>query len=251
MLVEFTGCTGAGKSTLVRRVRETLFELGIETVSSTELVAQRFGLKAVGSPTVENILFDFLVFPQVILSLKRNFKFFVFALQILSRKPASIIGALNYFRSVMRKIGVHELIRRKEYHEQIIIVDEGTIHAAHNLFVYSNCTIIDCDARKFLYLIPLPDLVICVSAPVEIILERTLNRKDPPVKNTSKHSMKIYIERALKVFRIISLDKLVREKLFSAEFMCDSTVAVNTNVRKIVDFVIEAQNPQKSRQGKS
>ena len=242
MLIEFTGCTGSGKSTILEKVRESLSDLGIETVSSVEFIARLIGLRTINNPTMQNITLDIFAFPQVILSLKRNFKFYIFALRILLRKPDSLIGALNHFRSVIRKIGVNELVRIKENRDQIIIVDEGTVHAAHNLFVYSGFSIVWHDIREFSHLVPMPDLIICVSTPMDIILERTLNRKDPPVKCKSRQVIKKYIERALTTFKKLSLTEQVRNKLLWVEFPDDSAHTTNIYVKKIVNFILGAKN---------
>ena len=68
MLIEFTGCTGSGKSSILKRVRENLSDLDIKTVSSVELILRPVGLNNISKPRIKNIILDILVFPQFILS---------------------------------------------------------------------------------------------------------------------------------------------------------------------------------------
>lgn len=242
MLIEFTGCTGSGKSTILEKVRERLSDSGIETISSVEFIARLIGLRTINNPTRQNITLDIFALPQVILSLKRNFKFYIFVLKILLRKPDSFIGAVNRLRSVMRKIGVNELIRRKTKNDQIVIVDEGTIHSAHNIFVYSSFPIVWKDINTFSHLVPLPDIIVCVKAPKDIILRRTLDRKDLPARFEPKKLMRKYIERALTTFKELASTDKIRQRLFTVDLSDGSIGEINGYVDKIVSLILAAKN---------
>ena len=135
MIVEFIGSTGAGKTTLISEVRRRLAKTA-EVRTSFDVVAARLGLRAVTHPTAQNLIQELVGLPFFIRSLTRQKAFVAFALRLLARQANFTVFTINNLRSLQRKIGVYEIIRRYA-HDRIILVDEGTVLLAHNVFVYS------------------------------------------------------------------------------------------------------------------
>ena len=97
---------------------------------------------------------------------------------------------------MIKRLGVHSAIRRKQIEERIIIIDEGTLHIVHNLFVHANS---DPDLEQvieFAKLVPLPDLVVFVQTPVEVCVERTLQRGHRRIEADSRADAENFIKKA-------------------------------------------------------
>lgn len=204
MIVEFIGSTGAGKSTLIKEVQRSLSKK-VRVATSFDLVVEPFGLRGTTNPTAKNLIQEIVSFPFFLRSLGRHKQFVVFTLRMLARQASLTFFTINNIRSLERKIGVYEIIRRN-HQDQIILVDEGTVLTAHNVFVYTSAVYSPEEICRFARLVPLPDLIIYVRAPVNILTQRSLLRTDPPreIKSKDRALVEKYVSRAVSMF-----DKLV------------------------------------------
>lgn len=168
MIVEFVGSTGAGKTTLASEVQRRLAKQA-QVVTSFDLVADLLGLRRVTSPTIRNLFQDVVGLPFFIDSLYKHRTFVVFALKTLARHRSYTFLTVNYLRSIVRKLGTYEIIKRYN-HDRIVLVDEGTVLSAHLLFVYTSIIYSQEDIEKFASLVPLPELVVYVEAPVSSLV---------------------------------------------------------------------------------
>ncbi|HTD25364.1 MAG TPA: hypothetical protein VK649_00250, partial [Candidatus Elarobacter sp.] len=94
------------------------------------------------------------------------------------------------------------------------------------------------DIAAFCRLVPVPDLVIYVTAPLERVLERTFARRDPPLRGRSREEMERFIRHAHTMF----------DQLMSDETLSGRTLKVHTDkndlgsyrcfARTIVDRIV-------------
>lgn len=178
MIVEFIGSTGAGKTTLFRKVRSRLAD-NAPVAEASDLVFDRTGLPKISDPTLQNLLGDVVAFNFLIRSMRCHKVFLRFVVETLWSHSRLSFPTVNSLRHIIRTIGIHELIRRREG-GRIVLVDEGTVVAAHNLFILAATVFGPEHIARFANLAPLPDMVICVKAPVDHIVRRTVERSDPP-----------------------------------------------------------------------
>jgi deoxyadenosine/deoxycytidine kinase len=217
MIVEFIGSTGAGKTTLISEVRRRLAKTA-EVRTSFDVVAARLGLRAVTHPTAQNLIQELVGLPFFIRSLTRQKAFVAFALRLLARQANFTVFTLNNLRSLERKIGVYEIIRRYA-HDRIILVDEGTVLLAHNVFVYSGAFYTPEEIAKFARLMPLPDLIVYVRAPMESLIRRSLRRADPPreMKSKNRAQVETYVRRAVTMFEQLVKADEIRSRVLTVE----------------------------------
>lgn len=114
----------------------------------------------------------------------------------------------------MRKIGTYEIVKRFN-HNRIILVDEGTVLSAHLLFVYTSAVYSQEDIEKFASLVPLPELVVYVQAPVDSLVQRTLRRSGTPRELRSKNQILVekYVSRASEMFDRLTETKRIRDRV--------------------------------------
>lgn len=206
MIVEFIGSTGAGKTSLISKIRHKLAQTKAVT-TPFDLIAAPLGLSSVTHPTAQNLIQELVGFPFFIGSLNRHGKFLVHTIETFSRNTKFSIHRINNLRSLERKIGMYEMAHRYD-RDQIILVDEGPILAAH-MFVFTGSRVTSSEIATFADLVPLPDLIVYIKAPVDVLVRRALQRPDPPREMGKKNlaMTEKYVKAATAIF-----DQLMRSE---------------------------------------
>ena len=199
MIVEFTGATGAGKTSMAGRVRRKLQERDIRVANARDLLPGRQMAKLLGREGVQNIVIELALSAVIGSSLRRHREFLAFAWRAARSYTDSPYLALKALRGVWRQIGFYELGRRVK-DSTVVIVDEGTVHAAHYLFVQLSSIVNDDYLESFVRLVPMPDLVVCVEVPREALLVRMKKRADPPRRTLNRLDAELLVDAAASVF---------------------------------------------------
>ncbi|MGQ0850072.1 MAG: hypothetical protein ACT4OP_13370 [Actinomycetota bacterium] len=197
MIVEFMGASGAGKTRLVSAVQARLSS----AITAWDMALDRPHLLWMTQPTARNLAAEVVTLPAVLKGWSRYQPFLSFSRQVLSRNARTTFERLNYHRSIIRKVGMHELARRRGK-ERLVLADEGTLLIAYYLFVYTHGPLNEPDLRRFVELVPHPDLVVHVKAPLEELVDRALSRPDRrrELVDVSRSEQIRWIERAVDVF---------------------------------------------------
>lgn len=237
MIIEFIGSTGAGKTTLISEVQCRLAEQA-QAVTSFDLIAGLLGLRRVTHPTVRNLIQDFVGLPFFIGSLYQHRAFVIFALKTLARHKSYTFFTVNYLRSIVRKIGTYEIVKRYN-HNRIILVDEGTVLSAHILFVFTSTIYSQEDIEKFARLVPLPELIVYIKAPMDSLVQRSLQRSGAPKEMRSKNQMLVekYVSRAAEMFDQLTEIKPIRDRVLIAanpDSTEDERGAVADHIAKLI-----------------
>lgn len=217
MLIEFIGSTGAGKTTLFSAVQRRLAET---TVVSTPfgLVAAQLGLQGVTHPSLQNLIQEMVGLPFFLRSLPRHRALVIFALKIMARHAAFKVATVNILRSLVRKIGVNEIVKRNGYNHAVLI-DEGMMLLAHNLFVYNGVSYTADEIDRFVSLVPLPDTIIYVTASEESLIRRAITRMDrrEELNSKSRPEVEAYIHSTVTLYeRLINTDR-IRQRVLTVE----------------------------------
>jgi hypothetical protein len=169
-VVEFIGVTGVGKSTLVAAVERYLSDQGARVVIAEDAILAHYGLGRIGSRRLRSAAIQALSLPA-------------FARYFFSREGASLIrlardsitsgmGSLGMgarlARNFSKRVGSHlllEELRDSLERYDVVIWDEGIVHAAHNLFVHTGIAPCCEDIARFASMVPKPDQLVWVTAP--------------------------------------------------------------------------------------
>ena len=234
MIIEFIGSTGAGKTTLISEVQRRLSQTTV-VATSFDVVASPLGLRCVTHLTIRNLIQEIVGFPFFIGSLYRHKAIIVFILRMLARQASFSFFTINNLRSLERKIGVDEIIKRRQ-HAKIILVDEGPLLLAHNVFVYSGAHYTCEEITRFASLVPLPDIIIYIKAPMEILVQRALQRTDPPreMRSRDRELIEKHINRALKMF-----DQLIAAENIQARLLIVENPDFSHGHSEIVDNIVQ------------
>jgi len=234
MIIEFIGSTGAGKTTLISEIQRRLAQT-TEVATSFDVVAAPLGLRRVTHLTVRNLIQELVGFPFFIGSLYRHKAIIVLILRMLARQASFSFFTINNLRSLERKLGVDEIIKRRQ-HDKIILVDEGPLLLAHNVFVYSGAHYSCEEITRFAGLVPLPDIIIYIRVPMDILVQRSLQRIDPPreMRSRNRELIEKHINSAVKMF-----DQLIAVENIQARLLIVENSDFNHGHSKVIDDIVQ------------
>jgi thymidylate kinase len=216
MMVEFVGCTGSGKTTLISQIQSRLANT-TRIVTTHQLVVGRLGLGGVTNPTAQNLLQELIGFPYCVHSLRRHRAFLALTIRLFTRDSPLSFATIHNLRSLERKIGVYEMARR--YHrDAIILVGAGPLQAAY-MFVFTMTRLTPEEITQFANRLPLPDLVVYVRSPIDALVERARRRSDPPRQMRSKRDAirEGYIRSAVALFEDLVREGNLRDRCLIVE----------------------------------
>ena len=238
MIVEITGCSGSGKSTLLKEILRQCAERGLPVATAEDVALPRLPRAIRRHPTLQNLALDLRGVGETI-TLRRDRDFLAFAMSVIRRDTDRAVTALSACRGVLRKLGVHSVLAREANGWKAVLVDEGTIHSAHYVLVHVNHPPRREDVEAFCRLVPMPDLVVHVVAPLETVLARTFARSDPPLRRRSKEEMERFIRHAYTMFDLLMSQDTLSRKTLRVECDDDDLGAYRIFAKGIVDRIVD------------
>ena len=197
MIVEFIGASGAGKTSLIASLATAPTSPPMTAVS--DLLHDRPPLRNVREPHLQNLLDDVMLFPSFVRGGEQHRRFVRFAASRLRRSAPSTFARYNYLREIVRDVGKHRFARAFAPGATVLL-DEGPLITASHLFVYSRGGYDDHELERFIALAPLPDRVVYVRAPIELLVERAVARRDRRRELSHDENGERRLRRAVEVF---------------------------------------------------
>jgi hypothetical protein len=215
--IELTGCTSAGKTTLMSRICRVSREQSPDVAAGDEFILGLVRLNGIRSHIARTLVIDFIAGIACLVTIGRYWEFYRFSLCLIIRLRTGWFERLNLSRNVLKKIGVFETIRQFAPPSKIVVVDEGTLHAAHNLFVHLNSKPTEDDFRTFFRLVPLPEAAVYLKEAAPVLILRTHRRKHPRLRSADVTGKRLFIEQAISTFERLESEPKVRQILLIAE----------------------------------
>lgn len=200
MQIELIGCTGAGKSTLAHAVVHDCRKQGLDIMLGEEFVLEQCHANWVRQRPVRKLLVNLAGVFASLLTWRNNRQFYFFATKILIQLPGPWLERLNLLRNVLKRTGVAEIIRFRGTGQQVVLVDEGALQTAHNLFVHLAVEREPGQLAAFAGLVPLPDAVIYLKQPEEVLVARTLARGHRRIPDLSEARVGHFVKQAVAMF---------------------------------------------------
>ena len=238
MIVEFVGCTGAGKTTLISDLKRRLGK-SIPVTTSSELVTSLVGLNRIKNSTASNLVQEIVSLPFFLRSFHRYNDFITFSIRMFSRNSDLSLSTINNLRSLERKLGGYE-ISKLNNQDLVVLVDEGPLLAAH-MFAYTDNIVSQEEIDTFTGMVPLPDLIIYVRVPVEILIDRSINRINPPRKMNSRNRSENekFINHAVTIFDRIVEHRIVQSRLLIVDNSNYGEQKYDNLLDHITNFIID------------
>jgi len=247
VIVEIAGSSGSGKSTLVKEVLRECGERGVRAAAAEDFLLPWLPGVIRRNPTLQNLALDLRGLSET-LTLRRHREFLAFAMAVIRRdadRPATglsayrgVVRAVSAYRGLHRKLGVHAALAREAGHGPAVLVDEGTIHSAHYVLVHVNSAPRPQDIAAFCRLVPMPDLVVYVTAPLEKVLARTFARRDPPLRGRSRAEMERFIRHAHTMFDQLMRDETLSRRTLKVQTDENDFGSYRCCARTIVDRIV-------------
>lgn len=238
-VVEFAGPSGAGKTRLVQRLRMHS-DARCPMLHASDLIMDRLGRRHITNPKLMNVIADFTVLPSFLRGLDRHGDFMRFAFERLHRYARSRFERYNYMREVVRDVGLQGFARRATP-GTAVVVDEGAVLTASHLFVYNDGPLASDALGDFARLVPLPDVVVYVRAPVEVLVDRAVRRPDRrrELRAADRREMERWAKRALEVFDRLTATARLREHVFTVDVEDTQAHDEDAAARRIAAFISE------------
>lgn len=217
MIVEFIGASGSGKTSLARNVARSLEETHA-VVTASDLVLGRLRMEDIVAPTARNIFADLSAVVEMLRLNGEQRRFLAYAVRRLRRHRPKSLQTLNYVRSIVRRLGMDGIARRRGQH-MVVLADEGIVLVAYLLFVYGNTGFDEDDLAEFAEVAPLPDRIVHVKAPLESLVHRTRTRPDPPreLRFRDEETVRRFLDSAAGMFRKLVRTPPLRDRVLEVE----------------------------------
>lgn len=213
MHIELIGCTSAGKSSLASRVVDDCRVRGIPAVTGHDLALLAVHLHWVRHRLVRTLLTDLVAGFACLLAWRRHSRFVRFALRTIARLPVPWLQRVNTARNVIKNAGIWEIARRAAGDGRVVVVDEGTLHTAHYLFVHVSVEVNRPGIETFARLVPLPDVAIYVRQDEDVLVDRTLARGHRRIPDRSAAHVRLFVRHAVETFQVLAQQPAVQDRL--------------------------------------
>lgn len=219
MQVELIGCTGTGKTTLARRIIAAAPARGVCAQFGDQLALRHLGLGRLAPGLPRTLLFDLGLLTVGLATLPAHQSIDRLAIrEIQALPPAVPVGQrLNLVRNVLKKSGLYEMIRRVDHDQTLTLVDEGTLHAAHNLFVHVSVKPNLRQLSTFTRMVSLPDVAICLASEPGILVRRTLARGHARIPSRTEADVRLFVNRALLTFSRLTAELQDLDRMISIQ----------------------------------
>jgi thymidylate kinase len=240
VIVELIGCAGAGKTTLRRILCEDGLP-GRTVVAMPDLVRDRPLLRRIEHPTAVNVVQEAAGLPYLLRSWPNEREFVALARELLGRPSVSTFDRLNGLRGIARKLGMFELATRRA-RGMVVLSDEGTVLSAYNLLVTPNVELDRREVDTFLALVPLPERIVYVKAPLATLVQRATARPDPRRQHLggSRSEIERDIRRTVELFDLIAASPRLENRVLVVENHDAATAERRRVAETIADWLESA-----------
>lgn len=204
MQIELVGCTSAGKSTLATQITDAARAEGIDLLLADEFAVDQLGLGHLRKRWLRAVVVHIVALWGCVSKGRRHARFIKFSYRELRETKISRRQQWNQLRKVLKQLGRYEVIRGGRQSQTPVLVDEGTLHAAHNLFIHAGCEFDSDHVQQFAEIVPLPDVVIYVRQREDVLVERTLKRGHPRISDPTRQSVEKFVRQAVLAFEQLS-----------------------------------------------
>ena len=200
MQIELIGCTGAGKSTLAQRICEAWQAQGIDIVLGEDFVLDQVRLNWIRGRLLRKLVVNVMALFAALLAWPTHREAYRFAARVLYPLPVTRLQKIDTFKNVLKRIGIYEIIHYRGIDQQVVLIDEGVLQAAHYLFVHVSAHIEMEFITLYAGLIPLPDAIVYLRQPESTLIDRTMRRGHKRIPERSYGSVAPFIKQAVGVF---------------------------------------------------
>jgi len=167
MIIELTGVPGAGKSTILERLKKA------KETQGTIFDVQKYVLERSILPLKGKVGYEVALFSHIFLLTSADRHLLKTVFSLVRKSSNSLFHKANILRNTLKKLIIYRYIAdRKER----FLIDEGVSHIPLTVFVDIGRTISGEKLEAFMRDLPPIDLLLVVDAPDDLLLERVIER---------------------------------------------------------------------------
>jgi thymidylate kinase len=239
MQIELIGCTGAGKSTLAEGILQACRERGIDIRLGDDFVLGQVGLGWAKGRLLRKLVLNLAALSAYLATWRAHLEIYRFAARVLSELPIGRLAKIDILRNVMKRVGIYEIIRSHSTEQQIILLDEGVLQAAHYLFVHVSARVEPDHVSAFAGLIPLPDVIVYLRQPESLLVDRTMRRGHKRIPDLSISNTTRFVRRAVATFDRLAQYPAVEDRLLVIDGGHDAAIVTTCADHPSVDLASE------------
>lgn len=239
MQIELIGCTSAGKSTLIRNILQANSDQAIDISLGDDFILEKLRLHRATGYLPRSLLVNMVALLACLITWRKNHRFYRFAAHLVAQLPVPRSEKLYIFRNVLKKIGAQEIIRYFHNDEQVVIVDEGVLQVAHNLFVHQSVQTDMANLSTFVKLITLPDVIVYLRQPESLLVERIIRRGHARIPDRSHENVIFFVQQAVAMFEELIQNPAVACKLLIVDRGLEITVAANNRSDALLEPALQ------------
>src|SRR5438552_12879809 len=118
-----------------------------------------------------------------------------------------------------------------------MLFDESNINSALNTMDHVQSPPRPEDIDAFCRLVPMPDLVVQVVAPLEVVLARTFARRDPPLRGRTREETERFIRHSYVLWDQLMMHELLSRRTVRVTCDGDSPGTCRVPAGELVDFL--------------
>ena len=167
MIIELSGIPGAGKSTVIKSL--------IDSMDNTKYIfdVRKYILNQYKIHLDKTYLYDFILLLNILKLKKEDLRIIRDSAKIVLNGNNKLFHKINILRNIMKKFIIYRYIQNKE---EVFFIDEGITHIAFNIFVDINKKIDDEEIKRFLKTLPKVDKLLIIDAEDSDLLDRVIKR---------------------------------------------------------------------------
>ena len=239
MIVELTGITGTGKSTVLEELTEFFRLKEIDVLDGYDRFLSRFGFRF-RNKILRTAAVELLLVPAMAISALRKIRYTVFCFRKIAVSSNPVGLKIAILRNTLKQQALLSVLQLFDSTDKLTILDEGTLHNAHNLFIGTPQNAESREIKKFVQLVDLPPVAVVISAPDDLIVMRSMTRNDPPRKNMSKQDWINLISKGKAVYTALLENEEIRKRVIQYENIGDS--GIEEPGKAILNIIKQQQN---------
>ncbi len=241
MIVEFTGCSGAGKTSLARRVRELLRAQQLPVSEPFECIARGWlptwlGNRCASSTSAANLAVELFGCRSTLLARRQFAECDRWIRAQIREVSLSRREWIRLSRSWNRKIAVIAS-QTPSPASQLLLHDEGTVHFATTLIARSQGCLLEL-LEQYLDLVPLPDQIVCVSASPVRSAQRLTQRSFQPAPDRRDAAHERFLGRAREVMERLCEHPRIAPQMLHAQNESNGPHALDALARAVAKQLV-------------
>jgi hypothetical protein len=167
MIIELTGVPGAGKSTILEKLKKA------KETQGTIFDVQKYILERSILPLKGKAGYELALLSRIYLLTSGDWHLLKNVFSVVRNSSNSLFHKVNILRNTLKKLIIYRYIADRE---ERFLIDEGVSHIPLTVFVDVGRKISGENVEAFLRDLPPVDLLLVVDAPDDLLLERVIAR---------------------------------------------------------------------------